>query len=218
MLINTLFPIATRASAITTLASSSNTISFLILGDWGNLEVLNQSRQNAIAMNKVAKEHSAQLVMTVGDNFYDNGTSSTTDPLWKSAWTDVYGFDYLGKLPWWAVLGNHDWVTNPMSEIEYSSINPNWILPDFFSERILSFAGFTAVFLFIDTDLLNYGYSGFRNDSTMFERFGWTKDNNTAEIQLEWIDTKLANNSKADFLFVVGHHNLGTCRNNKINS
>jgi hypothetical protein len=100
-----------------------------------------------------------------------------------------------------------------MSEIEYSDINPLWNLPDFFSVRIYNFGNYSAVFIFIDTDLFNYGYAGYRNDSTQFKRFGWTAENKTEESQLNWIDSKLALHSRADFLFVVGHHNLGTCRN-----
>jgi tartrate-resistant acid phosphatase type 5 len=57
-------------------------------------------------MNEVATEYQSKFVMTVGDNFYDNGTASTIDPIWKTLWIDIYKIGYLGSLQWWAVLGN----------------------------------------------------------------------------------------------------------------
>lgn len=61
----------------------------------------------AAAMGAYAAETRPQFLITVGDNFYDDGVSSTTDSLWSSLWSNVYldPYPYL-KVPWYPVLGN----------------------------------------------------------------------------------------------------------------
>jgi tartrate-resistant acid phosphatase type 5 len=197
---------------VTRISSNSDTLSFLMLGDFGSEEHIPQELENAAAMDKFVQMHNSSFVLTTGDNFYENGTASVTDPLWKKLFVDVYSEGRLGMIPFWPVLGNHDFVTDPMSEIEYSKVNPRWVLPDFFSVRQVTFHGYTATFIFVSSDLLHYGYKGYRSmKAGQFERFGWTEANRTADRQLLWIEKSLQKYSSSDFLFVVAHHNLGNC-------
>jgi tartrate-resistant acid phosphatase type 5 len=48
----------------------------------------------------------AQFVIALGDNFYNDGTESTEDELWETAFHDVYAAPSL-DVPWYGVLGNH---------------------------------------------------------------------------------------------------------------
>lgn len=48
----------------------------------------------------------AQFVIALGDNFYNDGTESTEDELWQTAFHDIYGAPSL-NVPWYGVLGNH---------------------------------------------------------------------------------------------------------------
>jgi hypothetical protein len=48
----------------------------------------------------------AQFVIALGDNFYNDGTESTEDELWETAFHDVYAAPSL-NVPWYGVLGNH---------------------------------------------------------------------------------------------------------------
>ena len=45
------------------------------------------------------------FIATVGDNFYWMGQDGTT---WNTNWSDIYDTN-LRKVPWFPVMGNHDW-------------------------------------------------------------------------------------------------------------
>lgn len=67
--------------------------------------------QVATAMGQYGAQTSPKpsFIITLGDNFYGDGVYSTSDPLWKYLWKDVYlGFEEL-KIPWFPVFGNHDY-------------------------------------------------------------------------------------------------------------
>lgn len=50
------------------------------------------------------------FIVALGDNFYNNGVRSTSDSLWTYLWENVYHGSYESlKLPWYPVLGNHDY-------------------------------------------------------------------------------------------------------------
>ena len=64
----------------------------------------------------------------------------------------------------------------------------------------------------MDTNLINNGYEGDRTAmKENFRRLGWTADKRVLERQVEWVEKTLQKASKADFIFVAGHHPLGTC-------
>jgi acid phosphatase len=49
----------------------------------------------------------ASFVVTLGDNFYNNGVSSSSDAFWSYLWKDVYITPYTDlAIPWYPVFGN----------------------------------------------------------------------------------------------------------------
>lgn len=191
----------------------SDSLSFLILGDWGEPTQIPLEKQVSQAMNNIADQYGSQFVVSVGDNFYNSGVTSITDPKWDKLWLEVYQ-DTIGQLPWYAVMGNHDWYgPDPNVQVEYSKTHERWNMPSFFFDKVFSFGSYSAAFVFIDTNLLNYGYAGESNTpqfASNFESFGWTSQNNSVEIQLSWIENRLQAHFDKDYLFVVGHHYLGS--------
>lgn len=49
------------------------------------------------------------FVLSLGDNFYNEGVSSSTDILWTYLWTSVYLIYNDLKIPWYPIFGNHDY-------------------------------------------------------------------------------------------------------------
>ncbi|RKO86714.1 hypothetical protein BDK51DRAFT_31661 [Blyttiomyces helicus] len=67
--------------------------------------------------------------------------------------------------------------------------------------------------IFIDTDLLNYGYSG-DDLPAIYENFkahGWTPENNTVQKQLNIIEGLLKKHADKEYLLVAGHHGIAVC-------
>jgi tartrate-resistant acid phosphatase type 5 len=195
----------------------SDTLSFLVLGDWGEPTAIPSEKQVARQMNNVADKYNSRFVISVGDNFYKEGITTARDDKWNTLWMDVYT-DTIGVLPWFgrlvltiAVLGNHDWYGSPSGQIAYSRQNPRWVMPDYFYDNVVSFGSRTAAFVYIDTNLINYGYSGESDRPTLNRNFadmGWTAGSNVINEQLALIDAKLAEHADKDYIFIVGHHVL----------
>lgn len=60
----------------------------------------------AKAMGSYSNDFQPSFVVALGDNFYTNGVSSSTDVYWDYLWTNVY-LDYYTSLriPWYPVFG-----------------------------------------------------------------------------------------------------------------
>src|SRR5215471_10220365 len=74
------------------------------LGDFGS----GDANQAAVA-RAMAKRHEQDhfdLGISLGDNFYRCGVRTTTTPMWKVRWEDLY--TPLG-IPFYTSLGNHDY-------------------------------------------------------------------------------------------------------------
>jgi hypothetical protein len=93
-------------------------------GDFGDGSA--SQRLTADAVRKAHATEPFDLGLSLGDNFYEEGSESPRDPRWKTQWEDLYG--PLG-IRFYAVLGNHDWKLpdSPAAEILYSS--PSWEMP-----------------------------------------------------------------------------------------
>ncbi|KAI9333719.1 Metallo-dependent phosphatase-like protein, partial [Obelidium mucronatum] len=204
----------TAAPTYTPLTGPS--LDFLVIGDWGT-DVAGQYAV-AAAMDTWAGASGSSAIISLGDNFYQHtaaydGIQSANDTKFTTFWKSVYTGNNIKNLPWWTVLGNHDWYTvNSMAyEIEFQ--DANWFLPDFFyTKRLLVDTGVYASFIFIETDLFEYGYGGANSAmATNFASLGWVTGSNTIEKQLAWIENAIAAANNDAYIFVVGHHPTYTC-------
>lgn len=66
--------------------------------------------------------------------------------------------------------------------------------------------------LFIDTDLIYYGFETKEID---YRKAGW--DENTMENQFDWIESGLLKACDSDYVFVFGHHPVNVCGFNSFN-
>jgi tartrate-resistant acid phosphatase type 5 len=159
--------------------ASSDRLSFLVLGDWGKggtsgtygtnskqiAAKTTYQMQIATAMGNYAStaDPKPSFLVALGDNFYNNGVYSATDPAWKYLWQDVYlQFDDL-NIPWYPVLGNHDYgygATGVLAQLERSNLHTDddaWEMPSTNYTKTFSIPGGkggTVQIIFIDTTTL----------------------------------------------------------------
>ena len=101
-----------------------SSLSFLFLGDYGwpgknQTEVANQ-------MSIWSSNSKASFVIGLGDNFYHNGVNGVNDKQWNDSFHNIYHHDSLTRIPFYAILGNHDYHQQPQAEIDYYHLhNPH---------------------------------------------------------------------------------------------
>lgn len=99
-------------------------VTLLAIGDQGE----GNAAQSCVAeaMNAICADDLCDAVLLGGDNFYDNGVSSVDDPQWDTKFEIPYDLPHLNLLPFYAVLGNHDYGLTSLgdkdSQINYSTL------------------------------------------------------------------------------------------------
>merc|ERR1719433_1550360 len=130
---------------------------FATLGDWGGATLGGFHKDNALAVSKQLGESAAandvKFIINTGDNFYYCGTLNVTDEQFKTDFEDVYTAESL-SVPWYGVLGNHDYAYDVESQLKYRSPkNDRWQMPArYFSRRVLLGGSSYATLIFIDTN------------------------------------------------------------------
>lgn len=170
--------------------ADSYALNFMALGDWGRtgeylqLEVGKQ-------MGIWGKVNRNNFVVSVGDNFYPKGVISEHDPLWHYSFENVYTA-YSLQCDWYAILGNHDYMSDPDAQIRYSSISRRWKMPArYYSKEIqLGREDGKLLLVMIDTNTMIFD-----------------ADKAEADKQIAWINETLRNASpEVKWKIVVGHH------------
>ena len=202
--VRTLF-VASQAAAIGSFLPKSlmalsfdhDALPFLVVGDWGRR---GEDRQVDVArqMGLEAEALRARFVASVGDNFYEDGVASTTDPQWFDSFENIYTAESL-QVPWHSVLGNHDYHASCEAQIDYSKTSKRWKMPARFFKRTESVApGCEADLLFLDTTPMAEA-----GDDTQV--LGNELKSQNVPAQLEWLEASLAE-SKARWKIVFAHH------------
>ncbi len=127
----------TQDGAVPDSGSAVETLRFLAVGDTGT----GSADQKAVAkaMEDKCKLSGCDFALLLGDNMYDNGVSSATDPLFKTQFEDIYK---NLNFPFYVVLGNHDYgtagsvfdKTKAHYQVLYSSTR--WKLPSEYWHRV----------------------------------------------------------------------------------
>lgn len=115
-------------------------VRFVVMGDTGEGNTAQHEVADAIEATCAAL--GCDFVVLLGDNIYDSGVDSVDDPQWETKFEAPYR-DIA--LPFYAVLGNHDyggylpligeqgglgneWDVGPF-EVEYTARSPRWRMP-----------------------------------------------------------------------------------------
>lgn len=175
--------------------------SIMVFGDWGRNGEFHQ-KDLAKAMGKIAERIDPEFIISTGDNFYPNGVESVHDPLWRTSFEDIYSAHSL-QLPWYVVLGNHDYRGSIEAEIEYTKISRRWNMPEeYFSFEQELEDGSKALFVFLDTNPLNDEYYSEAKYASKVAQKDTLK-------QLNWL-RKTLSESTAQTKIVAGHHPMYT--------
>ena len=138
----------------------------------------------AESMAKVAAVYRPDFILYLGDNFYGRGLDSINDPQWQNKFEQIYDPKIL-SMPFYAVLGNHDYFRNPEAQIAYSEKSSRWRMPARYYSFQHSLASGTQIeFYALDTVMLLSG---------------------KGKNQLKWLEENLKS-SKAAWKIVYGHH------------
>jgi acid phosphatase len=182
-------------------ARPDGAINFLVVGDWGR-QGNSRQREVAVQMGRSAAAWDSRCVLSVGDNFYEDGVASTSDPQWHSSFEDIYAAPAL-QIPWYVALGNHDYRGSPQAQVEYTQTGARWRMPARYFK--ISGANIGAPHLdlfFIDTSRLVHKYRD-SVDGAIAANVA-TQD---IHAQTQWLDHELGL-SAALWKLVIGHHTL----------
>ncbi|HTX49238.1 MAG TPA: tartrate-resistant acid phosphatase type 5 family protein [Caulobacteraceae bacterium] len=178
-------------------AADGDALTFLAVGDWGRDGADRQS-EVAEQMGLTARAVRARFVISVGDNFYEKGVESATDPKWKTSFEDVYAAPSL-QVPWYVALGNHDYYGTPEAQLDYAKTSPRWRMPRrYYSRRETAPDGSSLELFVLDTTPLIPDYLAHKGLAPKLA--GLDPDG-----QVAWFAAALAA-STADWKVVVGHH------------
>jgi len=189
---------AAAAAVLPTVAwADEPLLTFLAVGDWGRDGDFHQ-KETASQMGEVAARTNARFVISVGDNFYEDGVKGVDDPMWRTSFEDVYTAPSL-QVPWYAALGNHDYHGDSQAQIDNTARSKRWRMPArWFSFHETAPDGATVEVFVLDTSpfIKSYHADGGQKVKVVGQ---------DTDAQLAWFERALAS-SKADWKLVVGHH------------
>jgi tartrate-resistant acid phosphatase type 5 len=147
------------------------------------------------------------FVVTLGDNFYDQGVQSIQDEHFQRSYLDVYQIDSLKGLKWYTILGNHDYRGNPDVQVEYTRYSPTWYLPSPYYSHDHKNNDVLVKFFMVDTNpMVERYYEHPKMNTTALKAQNVTQ-------QLLWLNQEMngVDGSKV-WKIVIGHHPLYTNR------
>lgn len=172
-------------------------VRFVVLGDTG--EGNTAQREVAVQIRDLCAREGCDFAILLGDNIYDSGVESVDDPQWRTKFEEPYR-DV--DLPFYAVLGNHDyggrllftemgglgneWDKGPI-EVMYTMRSEKWEMPDTHYTLVFGHVGFVM----LDTNSILW------DDTTHGDQWAWY-DTAIAELRAEGVD----------WIIAAGHHPL----------
>ena len=162
---------------ITTPKKKGDRFSFYALGDIGAKQPRGFANESANEINKFSPR--PDFGLGLGDIVYPKGSSKSYDTNLFKPFEKVFK-----NIPFYPVLGNHDWLTSPEDNFE-----KEWCLPN--NEHYFAFEYSNAYFIGLDS-----------------------RDGNFYDLgnQTEWLKKELEKvRGKYDWVIVYLHHNGKTC-------
>lgn len=184
-------------------AARAPSLPFVLIGDWGRFGAEKQ-REVGVQMGVTAEAIGSRFVVSVGDNFYEDGVTGLDDVQWADSFERIYAAPSL-QTRWDVILGNHDYRGSVQAQLDYGARSQRWNMPARYFQRTEALPdGTRADFFYIDTS----PFLGIYRDSKVDIR------GQDTQAQLAWLDNALGA-STAAWKIVIGHHPLYTVTSGK---
>jgi hypothetical protein len=212
--------------AESTSVSANANVTILSVGDWGSAALggyhLKNAQDTANAMQLYLKQYGPSLVLNTGDNFYYCGIQNGSDPQINEDFVALFGSI---NVPWYNILGNHDYGFNPDAQIWLNQTIPVWVMDGRYYHRrvVLRDSGHPIILnvIALDTNPCVADYRG--NDRAKWDPCGLQyptcepvpdecrfHDNivqQDCSAQLAWFRAVLDSiDADNEWVFVLGHH------------
>lgn len=171
-------------------------LNFYLANDLGRNGYYDQ-KPIAELMGRMAESIDIEFVVAAGDVHHFEGVRSVDDPLWMTNYELIYSHPDL-MLPWYPILGNHEYRGNTQAVLDYSNVSARWDMPASYYTKVMEEDGTTIRLVMIDTPSLLDKY---RKDTEKYPDAG----KQDMDRQLAWIDSVLTAATE-DWVLVVGHH------------
>lgn len=171
-------------------------LNFFLANDLGRNGYYDQ-KPIAELMGNMAENVDVECVVAAGDVHHFEGVRSINDPLWMTNFELIYAHPEL-MIPWYPVLGNHEYRGNTQAVLDYTNVSARWEKPARYYTKVLENDGITVRLVMVDTAPLLDKY---REDTEKYP----DACKQDMDRQLAWIDSVLTS-SKEDWVLVVGHH------------
>ncbi|XP_010936863.1 purple acid phosphatase 3 [Elaeis guineensis] len=173
----------------------------VVIGDWGRKGEYNQS-EVATQMGRIGDVLDIDFVISVGDNFYEDGLTGVDDKAFEESFTSIYTAKSLQE-PWYAVLGNHDYRGDVLAQLNpvLRKIDSRWICM-----RSFIVNAEIVEFFFVDTTPFVEKYWIDPEDHHYDWRGVAPRENYISNL-LKDLD-KALKESSATWKIVVGHHTM----------
>lgn len=156
-------PPAGGASGQAGAAGTGPRLAFAAIGDGGKGNAEAKKIGDAVAAKCLAS--GCDFVQLLGDNIYDDGAESISDSQWQTKFEQPYA---AVDLPFWVVLGNHDYGGSGAGyeekkadvQVAYSQTSKKWKLPARYYHHVEGPAELFA----LDTNAQMYGKDGQQRD------------------------------------------------------
>lgn len=182
--------------ALTGAAVSFSQIRLFVANDLGRNGYYEQ-KPIAELMGRMAEQDDVEAVLALGDTHHYMGVESVTDPLWTTNFELIYSHPEL-QVPWYPILGNHEYRGNTQAVIDYSQVSRRWQMPARYYSKVFEDDSVSLRVVFVDTTPLIDKY---HKDTADYPDVA----QQNMDAQLDWLDKELAQ-AKENWVVVVGHH------------
>jgi tartrate-resistant acid phosphatase type 5 len=132
----------------------------------------------AAGLTKYCQENGCRAIIHTGNVLATKGAQNVEDPVFETRFEVPY--QKLENIPFYISLGNHDYLGNPDSYIEYAQVRENWKMP-------------SRYYSVTDYDEINF---------IITDSQGLTAD--TESEQMKWLASELEQADKSEWSIVVG--------------